>query len=214
MSFYSDISTMYTRNCPLRRIPSQTSCVLSTFGGLLRCFFLSFVFHSPHRYLFQRVWDTMMTLRILKMKSLSSMTWIPTRRYCQRAMVARIMMPPKGLAKEIQILLGARQMKRRPLSSCEARQRDNSRTEVDGRIISLLKANYRHSFDSSKTTPVRWQSQNPARNYAKIGEFLPSAPRIKVSAGGVSRIRCSSNSTLARHVSFASVHSIRPSLAP
>lgn len=27
-------------------------------------------------------------------------------------------------------------------------------------------------------------------------------------AGGVSRIRCSSNSTLARHVSFASVHSI------
>lgn len=118
------------------------------------------------------------------------------------------MMPPKAVAKEIQTLLGARQMKRHPLSSRQSRQRDNSRTEVDGRIIGLLKANYRHSFDSSKTTPVRWQSPNPARNFAKIGEFLPSAPRIKVLAGGVSQIRCSSNSTLARHVSFASVHSI------
>lgn len=125
-------------------------------------------------------------------------------------MGARIMMPPKALAKEIQILLGARQMKRPPLSSCQARQRDNSRTEVDGRIISLSMANYRHSFDSFKTTPVRWQSPIPARNFAKIGDFLPSAPRIKVLAGGVSRIRCSSNSILARHVSFASVHSIGP----
>lgn len=158
MSFYSDISTMYTRSCPPTGFCPKTSCLLSNFGGPLRCFFLSFVFYSPHRYLFQRVWVTMMThsyLQIMKMNFLISMTWIPTRRYCQRAMDARIMKPPKALAKEIQILLGAGQMRRPPRSSYQARQRENSRTEADGRIISLLKANYRHSFGSSKTTPVR-----------------------------------------------------------
>lgn len=121
-----------------------------------------------------------------------------------------MMKPPKALAKEIQVLIGAREMKRLPLSSYQAHQRENSGTEVDGRMISLLKANYRHSFGSSKRTPVRWRSPNPARKFARIGEFSPSAPRIKVLAGGVSRIRCSSNSTLARHVSLASVHFIGP----